>query len=101
MPYSQDSDNVECGIKTIESEISGCCLRDDECPNRIVYSSSDERMCFENADCASDGIKRPRRSLWRCLQQSLYNASTCVCCLLVARYCLHRPTSGHLSVRRT
>ncbi len=40
IPYSQDSDNIEFTL--------------------IVYSSSAERLCFENTDCASD-VPRPLR----------------------------------------
>ena len=46
IPYSQDSDNIEF-------------------TNLIVYSSSAERLCFENADCASDVPRPLRRALAR------------------------------------
>jgi len=73
MSYSQDSADVECGIETIEGEIARCPSRDDELANVIVYSPADEWMCFENADCAPDALKRLRRSLGRSLQQELDN----------------------------
>ena len=73
MPCSQDSDDVERGIETIEGEISGCSLRDDEFANVIVYSPSDERMCFENADCASDAVECLCSNLGGGLQQELDN----------------------------
>ena len=60
--YSRDSDNIEREIETIERELSGCRRRDDEFTNVIVYSSSVERLCFENADCASDVPRRLRRA---------------------------------------
>jgi hypothetical protein len=42
IPYSQDSDNIEF-------------------TNLTVYSSSAERLCFDNADCASDVPRPPPR----------------------------------------
>src|SRR5438132_5880108 len=86
MSYSQDSDNVECGIETIESEISSCLPRDHEFANLIVYSSSDVRMCFENVDCAPDVIKRLCRSLGRGLHQELDNTLKVGECLVRVGY---------------
>ena len=60
--YSRDSDNIEREIETIERELSGCRGRDDEFTNVIVYSSSAEWRCFENADCCSDVPRRLRRA---------------------------------------
>ena len=47
---------------TTERELSGCRRRDDEFPDVIVYSSSDEWPRFENADGASDVLMRVRRA---------------------------------------
>src|SRR6185436_7297726 len=74
MPHSQNSNHIVCGIEPIEGEISGCFPRDDELANVIVYSSPDERMRFENADCAFDALQNPCGSVGRSLQQKLDNA---------------------------
>src|ERR1700730_11599925 len=99
MSYSQDSDSVECGIETIESQISSCLPRDDEFTNLIIYSSSDVRMCFENADCASDAIKRLRRSLGRGLQQELDNTLKVGECLVRVGYLRHCAGLGLVALR--
>ena len=99
MPYSQYSNNVECGIQTIESEISGCPARDDEFANMIVYSSPDERMYFENADCASDAIKRLRRPLGRGLQQEFNNTFKVGECLVSVDCLRHCAGLGLVALR--
>ena len=65
MPYAQDSDDVVRRIEKIEGDISGGSARDDEFTNVVVRSSSDERMCFENVDCAADTLQRLRRGFGR------------------------------------
>jgi len=99
MPYSQDSADVEHRIETIEGEISGCSLRDDEFANVIVYASSDERVCVENADCASDALKGLRRSLVRGLQQELDNTFKVGECLVGVDYLRHCAGLGLVALR--
>lgn len=89
MPYSQDTDYVESGIESIEGEVSGCSPRHDEFANAIVYSSSDEWMCLENTDCASDALERLRRNLERGLKQELDNTFKVGECLVGVDYLRH------------
>ena len=65
----------------------------------IVYSSSDEWMYFENADCASDAIKRLGRSLRRGLQQEFNNAFKVGECLVSVNYLRHCAGLGLVALR--
>jgi len=65
----------------------------------IVYSSSDERMYFENADCASDAIKRLRRRLGRGLQEEFNNTFKVGECLVSVNYLRHCTGLGLVALR--
>ena len=99
MPYAQDSYDFECGIETIEGEISRCSLRNDEFADVIVDSPSDERMRFENADGAADAVERLGSDLGRSLQQELDNTLKVGECLVGVNYLRHGAGLGRVALR--
>ena len=99
VPYTQDSYDVECGIETIEGKISGCSLRNDEFANVTVYSPSDEWMCFENGDSASDTAQRLGRNLGRGFQEELDDTLEVGKCLGGVDYLRHGAGLGRVALR--
>ena len=99
MAYSQDSDDVDRAIETIEREIAGCSLRDDEFANVFAFPSPDQRMRRENADGGSDARERLRRSLGRGLEQELDDALNVGECLVRVDYLRHCAGLGLVALR--